>query len=177
MMNDDDSISRLLGATSFTTIGGTTALSAVELIEYIITGALTFSSIQTTTGLTDSAIGRVLACTTLSTTLLETTAPTSARNNIFITPSSTSSEQPIIYDKKEHSKIEKTAERVYDTFNKSHESNTSQSLLLPNMELAQKLDQILKSNNKDTLYQALTALQETIEELEKEKEPVMKLNL
>ena len=34
---------------------------------------------------------------------------------------------------------------------------------------SEELDEILKSNNKETLYQALTALQETIEEVEKQR--------
>lgn len=178
MKYSDDSIAHLIGMTNLTTTGGTTTLTIVELIEYVLTGAITFSSINTTTGITDSIIGRILAGTTLSTTLLGTSMSSSPISQETLFMQNTSScDEPIIFDKKEHSKIEKTAEKVYDTFNKGHESNTTQSLLLPNMELAEQLDQILKSNNKDTLYQALTALQETIEEIEKTKEPAMKLNL
>ena len=42
-------------------------------------------------------------------------------------------------------------------------------VMIPTPELAKKLDEILKNNNKETLYQALTALQETIEEVEKQR--------
>ena len=75
-----------------------------------------------------------------------------------------------IPDNKDYSKIEENAQKIYDTFNKSHEVRESvNGVMIPTPELAKKLDEILKSNNKETLYQALTALQETIEEVEKQR--------
>ena len=61
-------------------------------------------------------------------------------------------------------KVERNAEQIYDTFNKNHERQSSVSgLVVSNMEIAKRLDIILKSNDKKTLYEALTALQEVLE--------------
>lgn len=63
--------------------------------------------------------------------------------------------------------VEKNAERIYDTFNKDHERQDSVSgLVVSNAELAKKLDIILRSNDKKTLYEALTGLQEVLKELD-----------
>ena len=79
-------------------------------------------------------------------------------------------------DNKNYARVEKAAERIYDSFNGNHEIKCTESgLLLPNMELAEKLNEILKSNNKDTLYQALTAIQEVLEEKDKEENITLKL--
>lgn len=74
-----------------------------------------------------------------------------------------------IPDNKDYSKVEENAQKIYDTFNKTHKVREGvNGIMIPTPELARKLDEILKSNNKETLYQALTALQETIEEVEKQ---------
>ena len=79
-------------------------------------------------------------------------------------------------DKKASSEIEKNAEKIYDTFNKSHEPSESlDGLVIPTPELAARLNKILSSEDKKTLYEALTALQEVLEEIEKQKSDQAKL--
>lgn len=46
-------------------------------------------------------------------------------------------------------KVERNAEQIYDTFNKNHERQESVSgLVVSNMEIAKKLEAILRSNDK-----------------------------
>lgn len=67
-------------------------------------------------------------------------------------------------DNTDVAKVERNAEQIYDTFNKNHERQSSVSgLVVSNMEIAKRLDIILKSNDKKTLYEVLTALQEVLE--------------
>lgn len=67
-------------------------------------------------------------------------------------------------DNTDVAKVERNAEQIYDTFNKNHERQNSVSgLVVSNMEIAKRLDIILKSNDKKTLYEVLTALQEVLE--------------
>ena len=71
-------------------------------------------------------------------------------------------------DKKASSEIEKNAEKIYDMFNSKHEKTSLTSgLVVPSVETAKKLDKMLNGNDKKTLYEALTALQEVMEEIEK----------
>lgn len=75
-------------------------------------------------------------------------------------------------------KVERNAEQIYDTFNKNHERQESVSgLVVSNMEIAKRLDIILKSNDKKTLYEVLTGLQEVLEEKKIEEEQVIRLKL
>lgn len=75
-------------------------------------------------------------------------------------------------------RIEKNAERIYDTFNRNHERQESVSgLVVFNMEIAKKLEVILRSNDKKTLYEVLTGLQEVLEEKKFEEEQVIRLRL
>lgn len=81
-----------------------------------------------------------------------------------------------IYDKTNYSSVERNAKLIYDRFNKTHEVDESISgLIIPAPELAEKLDKILKSNDKNTLYEALTAIQEVLQEAEKQQNNEMKL--
>lgn len=75
-------------------------------------------------------------------------------------------------------KVERNAEQIYDTFNKNHERQESVSgLVVSNMEIAKKLEVILRSNDKKTLYEVLTGLQEVLEEKKLEEEQVIRLRL
>lgn len=75
-------------------------------------------------------------------------------------------------------KVERNAEQIYDTFNKNHERQESVSgLVVSNMEIAKKLEAILRSNDKKTLYEVLTGLQEVLEEKKLEEEQVIRLRL
>lgn len=81
-----------------------------------------------------------------------------------------------IYDKTDYSSVERNAKLIYDRFNKTHEVDESISgLIIPAPELAEKLDKILKSNDKNTLYETLTAIQEVLQEAEKQQNNEMKL--
>lgn len=61
-------------------------------------------------------------------------------------------------------------------FNSKHEKTSLTSgLVVPSVEIAKKLDKMLKGNDKKTLYEALTALQEVMEEIEKQKSDQAKL--
>lgn len=80
-------------------------------------------------------------------------------------------------DKRKYTKIEQTAERIYNTFNSNHEIKTAEmGLLLPDIETAKRLEDVLKNGTKEEVYQALTALQELLEE-EKDKEEKITLKL
>mgnify|MGYP000062720892 FL=1 len=75
-------------------------------------------------------------------------------------------------------KVERNAEQIYDTFNKNHERQESVSgLVVSNMEIAKKLEAILRSNDKKTLYEVLTGLQEVLEEKKIGEEQVIRLRL
>lgn len=75
-------------------------------------------------------------------------------------------------------KVERNAEQIYDTFNKNHERQESVSgLVVSNMEIAKKLEVILRSNDKKTLYEVLTGLQEVLEEKKIGEEQVIRLRL
>lgn len=75
-------------------------------------------------------------------------------------------------------KVERNAEQIYDTFNKNHERQELVSgLVVSNMEIAKKLEAILRSNDKKTLYEVLTGLQEVLEEKKLEEEQVIRLRL
>lgn len=73
-------------------------------------------------------------------------------------------------------KVERNAEKIYDMFNSKHEKTSLTSgLVVPSVETAKKLDKMLNGNDKKTLYEALTALQEVLEEIEKQKSDQAKL--
>lgn len=75
-------------------------------------------------------------------------------------------------------KVERNAEQIYDTFNKNHERQESVSgLVVSNMEIAKKLEAILRSNDEKTLYEVLTGLQEVLEEKKIGEEQVIRLRL
>ena len=77
---------------------------------------------------------------------------------------------------KDSTRVEKNAEKIYDTFNKNHEVRDIDSgLMLPDEKTAIILDKLLKTGTKDQLYQALTALQEVLEEKDKEENITLKL--
>ena len=81
-------------------------------------------------------------------------------------------------DNTDVAKVERNAEQIYDTFNKNHERQESVSgLVVSNMEIAKKLEVILRSNDKKTLYEVLTGLQEVLEEKKIEEEQVIRLKL
>lgn len=81
-------------------------------------------------------------------------------------------------DNTDVAKVERNAEQIYDTFNKNHERQSSVSgLVVSNMEIAKRLDIILKSNDKKTLYEVLTALQEVVEDIEKDEDRETVLHL
>ena len=50
-------------------------------------------------------------------------------------------------------------------------------LVFPIVETAKKLDKMLNGSDKKILYEALTALQEVLEEIEKQKSSEMELSL
>ena len=75
-----------------------------------------------------------------------------------------------ISDNNDYARVERNAEKIYDTFNKTHEPSESlNGLVIPTPELAARLNKILSSEDKKTLYEALTALQEVLEEIENQK--------
>lgn len=89
-----------------------------------------------------------------------------------------SSGNPYIKDNNDHARVERNAEKIYDTFNKSHEPSESlNGLVIPTPELAARLNKILSSEDKKTLYEALTALQEVLEEIENQKNNQARLEL
>lgn len=83
-----------------------------------------------------------------------------------------------ISDNNDYARVERNAKLIYDRFNKSHDVGESvKGLIIPTSELAAKLNEILNNGDKKTLYEALTALQEVLEEIEKQKSSEMELNL
>lgn len=80
-----------------------------------------------------------------------------------------------ISDNNDYARVERNAEKIYDTFNKSHEPSESlNGLVIPTPELAARF-KILSSEDKKTLYEALTALQEVLEEIENQKDDQARL--
>ena len=95
---------------------------------------------------------------------------------LFKSSSESSGTLDDIYDKTDYSSVERNAKLIYDKFNKTHDIDESISVLItPTPELARKLDEILKSGDKETLYEALTALQEVLKEIENQKSDQAKL--
>lgn len=83
----------------------------------------------------------------------------------------------ITRDVKDSSRVENNAEKIYNTFNKTHEiKDINSGLMIKDKDTARMLDELLKSGTKDQLYQALTAIQEVLEE-EKDKEENITLKL
>ena len=97
--------------------------------------------------------------------------PFSTLMGILLMPLSLSSETLDMQDKTNYSSVERNAKLIYDRFNKTHEVDESISgLIIPTSELAERLDKILKSNDKNTLYETLTAIQEVLQEIQSDKE-------
>lgn len=82
----------------------------------------------------------------------------------------------ITRDVKDSSRVENNAEKIYNTFNKTHEiKDIDSGLMIKDKDTARMLDELLKSGTKDQLYQALTAIQEVLEEKDKEENITLKL--
>lgn len=183
MINNDDLINKLTINTGTTTTACTVSSSLVEIAEYLIKGAITFSTLESSTGAFNS-LGPLKSTLALSssTASLNTSSGTICPYD-YAMPADTilddgNSSMFHLDDKKASSEIEKNAEKIYDLFNSKHEKTSLTSgLVVPSVETAKKLDKILNGSDKKTLYEALTALQEVIEEIEKQKSSEMELSL
>lgn len=182
MTNNDDIITKLTINTGTTTTACTVSSSLVEIVEYLIKGAITFSTLESSTGAFNS-LGPLKSTLALSssTTSLNTSSGTIYPYD-YIMPDTIledgNSSMFHLDDKKASSEIEKNAEKIYDMFNSKHEKTSFTSgLVVPSAETAKKLDKMLNGSNKKTLYEALTALQEVIEEIDnrENKGPVLQL--
>lgn len=181
MTNNDDIITKLTINTGTTTTACTVSSSLVEIAEYLIKGAITFSTLESSTE-AFNFLGPLKSTLALSssTTSLNTSSGTIYPYD-YAMPADTifddgNSSMFHLDDKKVSSEIEKNAEKIYDMFNSKHEKTSLTSgLVVPSVETAKKLDKMLNGNDKKTLYEALTALQEVMEEIEKQKSDQAKL--
>lgn len=175
-MDDNDSIiTKLLLNTTTTTTASTTFSSFVELAEYLIKGAITFSTIQSTTGMLN-ALGPVKGSLALLSSVASTNTSSGTMypyDYIFPTDTTLDNQSSLLHinDNKEYLEVERNAEKIYDFLDREHEKQSSVSgLVVPSMETAKKLDEILRKDDKKTMYEALTALQEIIQEIQNDKE-------
>lgn len=181
MTNNDDIITKLTINTGTTTTACTVSSSLVEIAEYLIKGAITFSTLESSTE-AFNFLGPFKSTLALSSSTISlNTSSGTIYPYDYVMPADTilddgNSSMFHLDDKKASSEIEKNAEKIYDTFNKSHEPSESlDGLVIPTPELAARLNKILSSEDKKTLYEALTALQEVLEEIEKQKSDQAKL--
>lgn len=183
MTNNDDIITKLTINTGTTTTACTVSSSLVEITEYLIKGAITFSTLESSTE-AFNFLGPLKSTLALSssTTSLNTSSGTIYPYD-YAMPADTilddgNSSMFHLDDKKASSEIGKNAEKIYDILDSSHERQSSVSgLIVPSVETAKKLDEILKSNNKKRMYETLTALQEVVEDIEKDEDRETVLHL
>lgn len=171
MTNNDDIITKLTINTGTTTTACTVSSSLVEITEYLIKGAITFSTLESSTE-AFNFLGPFKSTLALSSSTISlNTSSGTIYPYDYVMPADTilddgNSSMFHLDDKKASSEIEKNAEKIYDIFDSGHERQSSVSgLIVPSVETARKLDEILKSNNKERIYETLTALQEVMEEI------------
>ena len=182
MTNNDDILAELTRYTGVTTTAGTVSSTLIEAIEYLIKGAITFSTLESSTE-AFNALGP------LKSTLMFASVDTSSSISLATTstPYEWNSPFDTFFDKDDslirfednnHSAVIENAEKLYDILDSSHERQSSVSgLIVPSVETAKKLDEILKSNNKKRMYETLTALQEVVEDIEKDEDRETVLHL
>ena len=171
MTNNDDIITKLTINTGTTTTACTVSSSLVEITEYLIKGAITFSTLESSTE-AFNFLGPLKSTLALSSSTISlNTSSGTIYPYDYVMPADTilddgNSSMFHLDDKRTSSEIEKNAEKIYDMFNSKHEKTSLPSgLVVPSVETAKKLDKMLNGNNKKTLYEALTALQEVMEEI------------
>lgn len=181
MTNNDDILAELTRYTGVTTTAGTVSSTLIEVIEYLIKGAITFSTLESSTE-AFNALGPLKSTLALSSSssLLGSPFSTTIPYPWAGTEPSSCDGNSLTYtmDKNNHSLVEKNAEKIYDIFDSGHERQSSVSgLVVPSVETAKKLDEILKGNNKERIYETLTALQEVVEDIEKDEDRETVLHL
>lgn len=183
MTNNDDIITKLTINTGTTTTACTVSSSLVEIVEYLIKGAITFSTLESSTEAFNS-LGPFKSTLALSSSTISlNTSSGTIYPYDYVMPADTilddgNSSMFHLDDKKASSEIGKNAEKLYDILDSSHERQSSVSgLIVPSVETAKKLDEILKSNNKKRMYETLTALQEVVEDIEKDEDRETVLHL
>lgn len=182
MTNNDDILAELTRYTGATTTAGTVSSTLIEAIEYLIKGAITFSTLESSTGAFNS-LGPLKSTLALSssTTSLNTSSVTIYPYDYAMPDTILDDGNSSMFhldDKKASFEIEKNAEKIYDILDSGHERQSSVSgLVVPSIETARRLDKMLNGSDKKTLYEALTALQEVIEEIDnrENKGPVLQL--
>lgn len=179
MTNNDDIITKLTINTGTTTTACTVSSSLVEIAEYLIKGAITFSTLESSTEAFNS-LGPFKSTLALSSSTISlNTSSGTIYPYDYVMPADTILDDGIhLDDKKASSEIGKNAEKIYDIFDSGHERQSSISgLIVPSVETARKLDEILKNNNKERIYETLTALQEVIEDIVKDEDRETVLHL
>lgn len=183
MTNNDDILAELTRYTGVTTTAGTVSSTLIEAIEYLIKGAITFSTLESSTE-AFNALGSLkstlmfASVDTSSSISLATTSTPYEWNSPFDTFFDKDDSLIRLEDNNNHSAVIENAEKIYDIFDSGHERQSSVSgLIVPSVETARELDEILKSNNKERIYETLTALQEVIEDIVKDEDRETVLHL